>query len=214
MPGGNVHRRAALAALAAALASVVAADARGQNPVAGKLAGKKVAILVADGYEQIELEGPRSVLTEAGAQTVVVSLNSAQVKAWNMTDWGEVIKVDAPLESAQAAQYDAVLLPGGVMNPDKLRMNPRAIQFVKEFFEAGKPVAVICHGPWTLVEADVVRGRTLTSWPSLKTDIQNAGGRWENKEVVSDGGLVSSRMPADIPAFNREMIAAFASGHQ
>src|SRR5262245_49064229 len=176
------------------------------------LNGKKVAILVDQGFEQVELIKPRKALDKAGAETKVVSPQEGEVRAWNMKRWGKSVAVDVPLDSADPAEFDALLLPGGVMNPDKLRMNPKAVEFVKHFFEAGKPVAAICHGPWTLVEADVVKGRTLTSWPSLKTDIRNAGGNWVDEEVVTDMGLVSSRKPDDIRAFNRKMIEEFAEG--
>jgi len=177
-----------------------------------KLTGKKVAILVEEGFEQVELIKPRKALERAGAQTQVVSPRESEVRGWNMHRWGKCIAVDVPLASADASDFDALLLPGGVMNPDKLRMNPAAVEFVKHFFDAAKPVAAICHGPWTLVEADVVRGRTLTSWPSLKTDIKNAGGHWIDEEVVTDMGLVSSRKPDDIRAFNKKMIEEFAEG--
>jgi protease I len=176
------------------------------------LNGKKVAILVADGFEQVELIEPRKALQEAGAQTAIVSPAEGKVKGWNMKDWGEQLPVDVPLDSARADEYDALLLPGGVMNPDKLRINPKAVQFVKAFFDAGKPVAAICHGPWTLIEAGAVRDRTITSWPSLQTDLRNAGARWVDQEVVTDNGLVSSRKPDDLPAFNRKMIEEFAEG--
>ena len=180
--------------------------------MANTLQGKKVAILVTDGFEQSELLQPRQALHEAGAQTQVVSPNQGKVKGWNHKDWGEEVDIDLALNSANPADFDALLLPGGVMNPDQLRMNPGAVQFVRHFFDAGKPIAAICHGPWMLVEADIVRGRTVTSWPSLKTDIRNAGGSWVDKEVVKDQQLVTSRKPDDIPAFNREMIALFAEG--
>lgn len=176
----------------------------------GTLHGKKVAILVTDGFEQSELMEPRKALDEAGATTQVVSPADAKVKGWNHKEWGNEVPVDVPLESANAEQFDALLLPGGVMNPDQLRMNPKAVEFVKRFADAGKPVAAICHGPWTLIEAGAVRGRTMTSWPSLKTDLKNAGATWVDKEVVRDGGVVTSRKPDDIPAFNREMIRMFA----
>ena len=176
----------------------------------GTLHGKKVAILVTDGFEQSELMEPRKALDEAGATTQVVSPAGAKVKGWNHTEWGNEVPVDVSLDSANADQFDALLLPGGVMNPDQLRMNPKAVEFVKRFADAGKPVAAICHGPWTLIEAGAVRGRTMTSWPSLKTDLKNAGATWMDKEVVSDGGIVTSRKPDDIPAFNREMIRLFA----
>jgi len=177
--------------------------------MANTLHGKKIAVLVADGFEQSELLEPRQALDEAGAQTQVVSPVDGKVKGWNHTDWGVEVSVDVPLHSADPSRYDALLLPGGVMNPDTLRMNPDAMRFAKHFFDAGKPVAAICHGPWTVIEVDAARGRTLTSWPSLETDIRNAGGTWVDKEVVTDNGLVTSRKPDDLPAFNREMIALF-----
>src|SRR5437868_3767324 len=174
------------------------------------LTGKKVAILVEEGFEQVELIKPRKALDKAGAQTQVVSPQESEVRGWNMKRWGKSVAVDVPLDSADPSEFDALLLPGGVMNPDKLRMNPKAVEFVKHFFDAGKPVASICHGPWMLVEAGAVRGRTMTSWPSLKTDLKNAGANWVDKEVVTDRFLVTSRKPDDIPAFNREMIRLFA----
>ncbi|HVS76589.1 MAG TPA: type 1 glutamine amidotransferase domain-containing protein [Steroidobacteraceae bacterium] len=176
------------------------------------LSGMKVAILAAEGFEQSELTEPRKALDEAGAQTQVVSPAKGEVQGWKHFDKAERIKVDVPLERADAADYDALLLPGGVANPDQLRTMPKAVQFVRSFFETGKPVAAICHGPWTLIEAGVVRGRTLTSWPSLKTDLVNAGAMWVDQEVCVDHGLVSSRKPADIPAFNQKMIEEFAGG--
>jgi protease I len=174
------------------------------------LRGKRVAILVTDGFEQAELLEPRRALDEAGATTMVIAPMETKVKGWNMKNWGNEVPVDVPLESAKAEDFHALLLPGGVMNPDKLRMNARAVSFVKHFTDAGKPVAAICHGPWTLVEAGAVRGRTMTSWPSLKTDLKNAGANWVDNEVVTDGKLVTSRKPDDIPAFNREMIRMFS----
>jgi protease I len=176
----------------------------------GTIQGKKVAILVADGFEQVELLEPRKALEKAGASTEVVSPADKKVKGWNLKEWGKEVKVDVPLDSANPEDYDALLLPGGVMNPDHLRMNPEAVDFVKNFTDSGKPVAAICHGPWMLVEADVVRGRTMTSWPSLKTDLKNAGANWVDREVVRDGHFVTSRKPDDIPAFNREMIVLFS----
>ncbi len=176
------------------------------------LDGKKVAILVADGFEQVELTAPRTALQDAGAETKIISPSEGKVRGWDMQDWGQQFDVDVRLESADPRQYDALLLPGGVMNPDKLRMHKEAVAFVKHFFDEGKPVAAICHGPWTLVEAGVVRGRTLTSWPSLKTDIRNAGGNWVDQEVATDKGLVTSRKPADISAFNRKMVEEFREG--
>lgn len=178
----------------------------------GNLQGKKVAILATDGFEQAELLEPRKALDEAGATTQVVSPAGKKIKGWDQKDWGKEVSVDVPLDSANAEEFDALLLPGGVMNPDQLRMNPTAVQFVKQFTDAGKPVAAICHGPWTLLEAGAVRGRTMTSWPSLKTDLNNAGASWVDKEVVNDQGVVTSRRPDDIPAFNREMIRLFSEG--
>jgi protease I len=176
------------------------------------LKNKRVAILATDGVEQVELLEPRKALNEAGAKTEVISPKSGQIKGWNHTEWGQTIPVDLELKSADPNQYDALLLPGGVMNPDYLRQDPAAVQFVKAFFQAHKPVAAICHSPWMLIEADVVRGRKLTSWPSLKTDIRNAGGEWTDQQVVTDQGLVTSRKPDDIPAFNKKMIEEFAEG--
>ena len=176
------------------------------------LSGKRVAILATDGVEQVELTEPRKALDAAGAITKVVSPKSGSIKGWNHTDWGEPIHVDITLDKANPNDFDALMLPGGVMNPDHLRMNENAVNFVRAFFEAGKPVAAICHGPWLLVEADVVRGRNVTSWPSLQTDLRNAGANWTDSQVVTDHGLVTSRKPDDIPAFNRKMIEEFAEG--
>jgi protease I len=176
----------------------------------GVLQGKRIAILVADGFEQSELMEPRHALNEAGATTEVISPAVDKVRGWNHTDWANRIPVDIPLKAAKAEDFHALLLPGGVMNPDHLRMIPEAVQFVKHFLDAGKPVAAICHGPWTLIEANAVRGKTITSWPSLKTDLTNAGAKWVDQEVVYDGQLVTSRKPDDIPAFNREMISLFS----
>ncbi len=173
------------------------------------LQGKKVAILATDGFEQSELLEPRKALKEAGATTQVVSPKEGKIKGWNMKEWGQEVPVDMSLDSANAEEFDALLLPGGVMNPDHLRMDKKAVEFVREFAESGKPIASICHGPWTLVEADTVEGKTMTSWPSLQTDLRNAGASWVDKEVVRDGNLVTSRKPDDIPAFNREMIKMF-----
>ena len=180
----------------------------------GKLNGVRVAILATQGFEQVELTKPKAALEEAGAKVDVVSpkagINSGKIKGWNMTDWGESVKVDVELSDAKEGNYDALLLPGGVMNPDKLRMDPQAVAFVKSFFTASKPVAAICHGPWTLIEADVVRGRTMTSWSSLQTDLRNAGATWVDQEVTEDNGLVTSRKPDDIPAFNQRVIELFS----
>ncbi|HEY2898293.1 MAG TPA: type 1 glutamine amidotransferase domain-containing protein [Gemmatimonadaceae bacterium] len=176
------------------------------------LSGKRVAILATDGVEQVELTEPRKALDAAGANTKVVSPKSGSIKGWNHTDWGEPIKVDVTLQNTSPDDYDALLLPGGVMNPDHLRSNENAVNFVRAFFEAGKPVAAICHGPWMLVEADVIRGRNVTSWPSLQTDLRNAGAHWTDSQVITDHGLVTSRKPDDIPAFNKKMIEEFAEG--
>jgi protease I len=178
------------------------------------LAGRKVAILVADGFEQSELLKPRKALDEAGAFTQIVSPAGKKVKGWNHKDWGEELDVDVALEDADPNEFDALQLPGGVMNPDHLRMNPDAVSFVKHFFDADKPVAAICHAPWTLIEAGVVSGKKIASWPSLKTDLTNAGAEWVDEEVVRDGNLVTSRKPDDITAFNREMISLFKDGGQ
>ena len=177
-----------------------------------QLNGKRIAILVADGFEQVELTEPKQALELAGATTQIVSPANRQVKGWNHTEWGDQFAVDLPLEQARPDDFDALLLPGGVMNPDKLRMNKQAVQFVKSFFTAGKPIAAICHGPWTLIEAGAVRGRKMTSYESIKTDLQNAGATWVDQEVVNDQGIVTSRKPADIPAFNLKMIEEFAEG--
>lgn len=179
-----------------------------------ELKNKKVAILVADGFEQVEMTKPQQALEEAGAQTQIISPKSDRVQGWNHFDKGDFFSVDVSLDGANPADYDALLLPGGVANPDQLRTIDKAVQFIKSFFDASKPVAVICHGPWTLIEAKVVEGRTLTSWPSLKTDLQNAGADWVDQEVVVDKGLVTSRNPDHIPAFNREMIELFSHAGQ
>lgn len=174
----------------------------------------KVAILVDDGFEQVELTDPQKALAEAGAVTQIVSPAEGKVKGWQHTEWGDEFPVDVALEQAKAEDFDALLLPGGVMNPDHLRINERAIAFIKEFFAAGKPVAAICHGPWTLIEAGQVKGRTLTSYPSIKSDLINAGAKWVDKEVVNEDGVVTSRKPDDLPAFNREMISLFGEFQQ
>jgi protease I len=179
--------------------------------MAQNLKGVRVAILATDGFEQSELLEPRRALDEAGARTEVVSLKSGEIKGWNHKEWGETVAIDKTVDSVDAQNYDALLLPGGVMNPDSLRMDAKAVAFVKAFFDAKKPVGAICHGPWMLIEAGAVKGRTLTSWPSLKTDIQNAGGRWVDQEAAVDGNLVTSRNPKDIPAFNREIAKLFAT---
>lgn len=182
-----------------------------QNKSLGKsLNGLRVAILATDGFEQSELLEPRRALQDSGAVTAVVSPKAGSIKGWKHDKWGETVAVDQNLASAAADDYDALLLPGGVMSPDALRMLPEAVAFVRSFHAAHKPIAAICHGPWTLIESGAAEDHTLTSWPSLKTDIQNAGGTWVDHEVVVDGNLVTSRKPDDIPAFNRELIRLFA----
>lgn len=177
-----------------------------------KLNNKKVAILVTDGFEQVELTEPKKALEEAGAATHIISPEADEVKGWDEKEWGDKFQVDVKLEEANAADYDALVLPGGVMNPDKLRVNEKAIQFVKSFFEAGKPVGAICHGPWTLINAEVVEGREMTSYHTIRKDLENAGAKWVDREVVTDNGLVTSRNPDDIPAFNKKLIEEFAEG--
>lgn len=176
-----------------------------------KLKNMKVAILAADGFEQVELVEPRKALEQAGATTKIVSPADKEVQGWNHFEKADAFPVDVPLEKANADEFDALLLPGGVANPDRLRGLPKAVEFVKRFAAQGKPIAAICHGPWTLIEAGAVRGRKLTSWPTLKTDLKNAGANWVDQEVVVDRGLVTSRKPADIPAFNEKMVEEFAA---
>ncbi len=180
--------------------------------MAQNLQGKRIAILVEDGFEQVEMTEPRKALQQAGAQTDLISPQTSQVKGWNHKQWGDEFPVDVPLDQANPQQYDALMLPGGVINADKLRTIPRAVEFVRAFFEQAKPVAAICHAPWMLVEANAARGRTLTSWPSLKTDLRNAGAHWVDEQVVVDNGLITSRKADDIPAFNQKMIEEFAEG--
>lgn len=177
-----------------------------------ELSTQRIAILVTDGFEQSEMAQPRKALEAEGATTILVSPADGEVQGWNHHEKGATFPVDQPLKATSVDDFDALLLPGGVANPDALRMIPEAVVFVRGFFDQGKPVAAICHGPWMLVEADVVTNRKLTSWPSLKTDIRNAGGSWIDQEVVADQGLVTSRRPDDIPAFNREMIRSFRKG--
>lgn len=180
--------------------------------MANQLNGKKIAILVEQGFEQIEMTDPRNAVEAAGALTHLISPRSGQVKGWNHSYWGNSFQVDVILDHAKPEDYDALILPGGVMNPDKLRMNPQAVHFVRAFFDAGKPVGAICHAPWMLIEAGVVKDRTLTSYPSLKTDLINAGAIWVDEEVVTDNGLVTSRNPNDLPAFSRKIVEEFAEG--
>lgn len=180
--------------------------------MARKLDGKKVAILVTDGFEQVELTKPREALDQAGAETKIVSLKSGKIQGMNHADKGDKFDVDQTLDEARPEQFEALMIPGGLMNPDALRSNDDALEFTRHFFREGKPVAAICHGPWVLIDAGVVRGRMLTSWPAIKTDVKNAGGKWINEEVVVDNGLVTSRTPDDIPAFNKKMIEEFCEG--
>ena len=180
--------------------------------MAKNLSGKKVAILVENGFEQVELTSPRQALEDAGAVTAIISPQKDKVQGWNHDEKADLFPVDLQLDGANPADFDALVLPGGVMNPDTLRMNPKAVAFVRAFFNAGKPVAAICHGPWTLVEADVVRGRTMTSYGSIRTDLKNAGANVVDRDVVVDQGLVTSRKPDDLPAFNAKMVEEFAEG--
>jgi len=169
---------------------------------------KRVLILATDGFEQSELIEPKRILEAAGIETVVASPKAGVIKGWNHTDWGDSVKVDATLDEVEAADFDALLLPGGQMNPDKLRMEERAIELVEDFDDADKPIAAICHGPWLLVEADIIDGRTVTGWPSIRTDLANAGADVVDQEVAIDGNLITSRKPDDIPAFSEALIAA------
>jgi protease I len=180
--------------------------------MAKQLDGKKVAILVADGFEQVEMTKPREALDDAGAETKIVSIKPGKVQGVNHDEKGDKFDVDLTLDRARAGDFDALLIPGGLMNPDTMRQEESALEFVRRFFDAGKPVAVICHGPQVLINADLVRGRTMTSWPAIKVDMKNAGANWIDEEVVVDNGLVSSRKPDDIPAFNKKMIEEFAEG--
>jgi protease I len=189
------------------------------NPAAdsGKsdnLRGVRVAILATDGFEQAELTEPRQALDAAGADTAIISPKQGKVRGWKMKEWGDEVAVDQALDRADPRNYDALVLPGGVINADALRMQPQAVKFVKSFFDAGKPVGVICHASWALIESGVVKGHRMTSWPSLKTDLTNAGAQWVDEEVVVDRNLVTSRKPDDIPAFNREIKRLFSQAAQ
>jgi protease I len=177
-----------------------------------KLEGKKVAILAADMFERVELEEPRKALEDAGAQTEVISIHDGEIQGFDHFQPANKVKVDKTVEEISVDDYDALLIPGGVGNPDQLRGDEGAVGFVRDFYAAKKPMAVICHGPWVLVESGIVRGKKVTSWPTLQTDIENAGGNWVDQEVVVDEGLVTSRKPDDIPAFNEKMIEEFAEG--
>jgi protease I len=174
-----------------------------------ELKGTRVAILIADGFEQVEMTEPRKALDQAGAATCIVSPSGSRVRSWKFKEWAEEFPVDVSLDEADPENFDALLLPGGVINPDKLRTIPEAVNFVRAFFATGKPVAAICHGPWTIIEAGQARGRRIASWPSLQTDLRNAGAEWIDEEMVQDGNLVSSRKPDDLPAFNRGMLELF-----
>jgi protease I len=176
------------------------------------LSDKRVAILVASGFEQIEMTSPREALEGAGAETDLISIEDDAVKGWEHTEWGDTFAVDVRVDDADPDDYDALLLPGGVMNPDKLRRNEKVQRFVRAFFDEGKPVASICHGPWTLIDAGVSKGRRMTSYPSIQMDLKNAGVKWSDEEVVVDQGLVTSRRPDDLPAFNDKMIEEIAEG--
>ena len=176
------------------------------------LQGKKVAILTETGFEEVELTSPKQALEEAGAEVHIVSPQKEKVKAWDHDHWSIELKVDKNINDVKEEDYDALVLPGGVLNPDKLRTNENAVLFVKEFLDSGKPVAAICHGPQTLIETGLLEGRTMTSYPSLQTDLKNAGVDWVDREVVVDNGLVTSRSPKDLPAFNKKMVEEFAEG--
>jgi protease I len=180
--------------------------------MSNQLENKRVAILATDGFEQSELEEPLGALEEAGADVSIVSPKSGKIQAMRHADKGDIFDVDLPLDEAKAENFDALVLPGGLMNPDELRSTPAAVEFVRAFGQTGKPIAAICHGPWVLIEAGLVKGRRLTSWPAIKTDVRNAGGNWVDEEVVVDNGLVTSRKPDDIPAFNAKMIEEIAEG--
>jgi protease I len=180
--------------------------------MSNEITGKRVAILATDGFEQSELLEPKRMLEEAGAKTTIVSIKDGEIKGWNHSNWGETVQVDRLVGDCSAEEFDALMLPGGVISPDKLRMNEEAVDFVADFFEAGKPIGAICHGPWLLVEADVVSGCRVTSWPSVRTDLENAGADWVDEEVVVDQGLVTSRKPDDIPAFASKLIEEIREG--
>lgn len=185
---------------------------KNERRMANNLEGKKIAIVVTDGFEQVELTEPKKALEEAGAETHLIALKDGEVKGWNHTDWGDKFKVDKTIDSVNADDYNGLLLPGGVMSPDKLRANEKVVNFVSQFMESGKPVAAICHGPWTLIETGKLQGKKMTSYHTLKTDLKNAGAEWVDQEVVVDNGLITSRKPDDIPAFNKKIVEEFAEG--
>lgn len=176
------------------------------------ITGKKVAFLATNGFEESELMETKRLIEEAGATTEIVSLEPGEIRGWKDKEWSKSVRVDRTVDQVSVGDYDSLIIPGGTMNPDILRTNARAVEFVKEFVESGKAVGAICHGPWMLVEANAVQGRRVTSWPSVKTDLQNAGARWSDAEVVTDQGIVTSRKPADIPAFARKMTEETAEG--
>ena len=180
--------------------------------MANRLDGRKVAVLATDGFEQIELTKPVEALKAEGAQVEIVAPKAGQIQGFNHHDKGQAVSVDRELSQADASNYDAIVLPGGVINPDALRLEPKAIDFIRAFAQAGKPIAAICHGPWTLINAEAVEGRRMTSWPSLEADLKNAGADWVDQEVVVDKGLVTSRKPDDLPAFCAKMVEEFAEG--
>jgi len=177
-----------------------------------KLSGKKIAFLATDGFEQVELTKPWHAIKDAGAEVVLVSLKNGKIQGFNHDEKADQFPVDKTVDTVSASEFDGLVLPGGVINPDALRVSKKAVSFVRDFFTQHKPVAAICHGPWTLIEADVVRGRKVTSWPSLQTDLKNAGATWLDQECVCDQGLVTSRNPDDIPAFCAKAIEEFAEG--
>ena len=179
--------------------------------MSGKLQGKKIAMLATDGFEQVELTEPKKNLENEGAQVTVLSVKPGEIKGWKFTDWGDTVKVDGLVSGASPDQFDALVLPGGQINPDKLRMEKDAVSFVQRFAQTGKPTAAICHGPWMLIEAGVTKGKTMTSWPSVSTDLKNSGANWVDKEVVVDGSFITSRKPDDIPAFSRAIVEALSA---
>jgi protease I len=178
-----------------------------------KLKGKRIAIVATDGFEQVELTEPQKYLKNEGAEVDIISLKSGSIKGWDKTDWGDKVDVDKVIDDVRVADYDALVLPGGQINPDKLRLEPTVVSFVRDFVQSGKVVAAICHGPWTLIEADQVRGKHMTSWPSLKTDLRNAGAEWQDSEVVVDGNLITSRKPEDLDAFNQKIEERLLASH-
>jgi protease I len=182
--------------------------------MSGELKGRKIAILATDGFEQVELTDPKKNVEAAGATTEVLSVKDGSIKGWKFTDWGDSVQVDKLVGKADVDDYDALILPGGQINPDKLRTEKSAVEFVKKFVASGKPVAAICHAPWMLIEAGVVKGKTATSWPSVHTDLVNAGAKWVDREVVEDGNIITSRKPDDIPAFSKKLIELTAKTPQ